>query len=158
MKGSELKKEFINSMRGVSSTVNVISSQYEDTDHAMTASSVVSLSLDPPSMLVCVNKEASIHKKKEKERFFCINILAKDQIDLANLCSSADNEDSRFNSEEWSLMKGIPYNNESSANIFCRCFDSFFHSSHTVFFGEVVEVINNNKEGPLMYGAGKYLV
>ena len=145
-------------MRGVASTVNVISSQYEDAKHAMTASSVVSLSLDPPSMLVCVNKEASIHQILEKERFFCINILAKDQIDLANLCSSADNEDSRFNSEEWSLMQGIPYNNESSANIFCRCFDFFPHSSHTVFFGEVVEVINNNKEGPLMYGAGKYLV
>ena len=158
MKDSELKKEFLNSMRGVASTVNVISSQYEDVKHAMTASSVVSLSLDPPSMLVCVNKEASIHQILEKERFFCINILSKDQMDLANLCSSADNEDSRFNSEEWSLSKGIPYNTESSANIFCRCFDSISHTSHTVFFGEVVEVVNNNKEGPLMYGGGKYLV
>ena len=158
MKDSRLKKEFLNSMRGVASTVNVISSQYEDTKHAMTASSVVSLSLDPPSMLVCVNKEASIHQILGKERFFCINILAKDQIDLANLCSSADNEDSRFNSEEWSLFEGIPYNTESSANIFCRCFDSFSHTSHTVFFGEVVEVKNNKKEGPLMYGGGKYLV
>jgi flavin reductase (DIM6/NTAB) family NADH-FMN oxidoreductase RutF len=145
-------------MRGVASTVNVISSQYEDVKHAMTASSIVSLSLDPPSMLVCVNKKASIHQILEKEKFFCINILSKDQMDLANLCSSAGNEDSRFNSEEWSLSKGIPYNTESSANIFCRCFDSFSYTSHTVFFGEVVEVINNNKEGPLMYGGGKYLV
>jgi flavin reductase (DIM6/NTAB) family NADH-FMN oxidoreductase RutF len=158
MKDSELKKEFLDSMRGVASTVNVISSQYEDVKHAMTASSVVSLSLDPPSMLVCVNKKASIHQTLEKEKFFCINILSKDQMDLANLCSSAGNEDSRFNSEEWSLSKGIPYNTESSANIFCRCFDSFSYTSHTVFFGEVVEVINNNKEGPLMYGGGKYLV
>jgi flavin reductase (DIM6/NTAB) family NADH-FMN oxidoreductase RutF len=158
MKDSELKKEFLDSMRGVASAVNVISSQYEDVKHAMTASSIVSLSLDPPSMLVCVNKKASIHQILEKERFFCINILAKDQIDLANLCSSVGNEDSRFNSEEWSLSKGMPYNTESSANIFCRCFDSFSYTSHTVFFGEVVEVINNNKEGPLMYGGGKYLV
>ena len=158
MKDSELKKEFLDSMRGVASTVNVISSQYEDVKHAMTASSVVSLSLDPPSMLVCVNKKASIHQILEKEKFFCINILSKDQMDLANLCSSVGNEDSRFNSEEWSLSKGMPYNTESSANIFCRCFDSFSYTSHTVFFGEVVEVINNNKEGPLMYGGGKYLV
>ena len=50
------------------------------------------------------------------------------------------------------------YSSESSANIFCRCFDSFSHTSHTVFFGEVVEVKNNKKEGPLMYGGGKYLV
>ena len=70
MNNSELKKEFLISMRGVASTVNVISSQYEDAKHAMTASSVVSLSLDPPSMLVCVNKEASIHQVLDKERFF----------------------------------------------------------------------------------------
>ena len=158
MNDSDLKKEFLNSMRGVSSTVNVISSQYEDVKRAMTASSVVSLSLDPPSMLVCVNKVASIHEILDKERFFCINILSKDQVDLANLCSSTEDEDSRVNSDEWSYKDNIPYNKESSSNIFCRCFDSFFHSSHTVFFGEVVEVINNNKEGPLMYGAGKYLV
>ena len=56
------------------------------------------------------------------------------------------------------MLEGIPYNTESSANIFCRCFDSFSHTSHTVFFGEVVEVKNNKKEGPLMYGGGKYLV
>jgi len=158
MNDSELKKEFLNSMRGVASTVNVISSQYEDTKHAMTASSVVSLSLDPPSMLVCVNKVASIHEILDKERFFCINILSKDQVDLANLCSSTEDEDSRVNSDEWSYKDNIPYNKESSANIFCRCFDSFSHTSHTVFFGEVIEVINNNKEGPLMYGRGKYLV
>ncbi len=158
MNDSDLKKEFLNSMRGVSSTVNVISSQYEDVKHAMTASSVVSLSLDPPSMVVCVNKVASIHKILDKERFFCINILSKDQVDLANLCSSTEDEDSRFNSDEWSFKDNIPYNKESSSNIFCRCFDSFSHTSHTVFFGEVIEVINNNKEGPLMYGGGKYLV
>ena len=158
MISSDLKKEFLNSMRVVSSTVNVISSQHENTKHAMTASSVVSLSLDPPSMLVCVNKNASIHEILDKERFFCINILSKDQIDLANLCSSDDDEDSRFNSKEWSFKDNVPYNSESSANIFCRCFESFPHTSHTVFFGEVIEVINNNKEGPLMYGGGKYLV
>jgi flavin reductase (DIM6/NTAB) family NADH-FMN oxidoreductase RutF len=158
MKNSDLKKDFLNSMRGITSTVHVISSQFEETKHAMTASSVVSLSLDPPSMLVCVNRDASIHSILDKDRDFCINILSKDQINLANLCSSPDNEDSRFNSEEWSLMNGVPYNTQSSANIFCRCFDSFSHTSHTVFFGEVIEVINNHEEGSLMYGGGRYLV
>ena len=158
MNDSELKKEFLDSMRGVASTVNVISSKYEDKQHAMTASSVVSLSLYPPSMLVCVNKDASIHGILDKERFFCINILSKDQIALANLCSSDDEEDSRINSKEWSLFEGIPYNAESIANVFCRCFNSFSHTSHTVFFGEVIQVKNNKKESPLMYGGGKYLV
>ena len=158
MNSSELKKEFLNSMREVTSTVNIVSSQYQGAKQAMTASSVVSLSLDPPSMLICVNKDASIHDSLDRERFFCINVLAKDQVDLANLCSSKDNEDSRVNSEEWSFYKNIPYNKRANANIFCRCFNSFTHTTHTVFFGEVVKVINNNTKDPLIYGKGKYIV
>ena len=158
MNNSDLKKEFLNSMREVTSTVNIVSSQYQNVKHAMTASSVVSLSLDPPSMLISVNKDAAIHDNLGKERFFCINVLAKDQVDLANLCSSKDDEDSRFNSEEWSFYENIPYNKGASANIFCRCFNSFTHTTHTVFFGEVVKVINNNIKDPLMYGKGKYIV
>jgi flavin reductase (DIM6/NTAB) family NADH-FMN oxidoreductase RutF len=158
MNNSDLKKEFLNSMREVTSAVNIVSSQYQNVKHAMTASSVVSLSLDPPSMLICVNKDAAIHDNLGKERFFCINVLSKDQVDLANLCSSKDDEDSRFNSEEWSFYENIPYNKGANANIFCRCFNSFTHTTHTVFFGEVVKVVNNNTKDPLMYGKGKYIV
>ena len=45
----------------------------------MTATSVTSLSLNPPSMLVCVNKEASIHKILDKGSSFCINVLSNSQ-------------------------------------------------------------------------------
>ena len=62
MQDSDIKENFLNSMRGITSTVNVISATAEGNRHAMTATSVTSLSLDPPSMLVCVNKDASLHK------------------------------------------------------------------------------------------------
>ena len=62
MQDSDIKKNFLNSMRGIPSTVNVISATAEGHRHAMTATSVTSLSLDPPSMLVCINKDASLHK------------------------------------------------------------------------------------------------
>ena len=62
MQDSDIKKNFLNSMRGITSTVNVISATDEGHRHAMTATSVTSLSLDPPSMLVCINKDASLHK------------------------------------------------------------------------------------------------
>ena len=53
----DLKKSYINAMRGVTSTVSIISAKEDGERHAMTATSVTSLSLDPPAMLVCVNKE-----------------------------------------------------------------------------------------------------
>ena len=102
MENKELYKGFLTSMRGITSSVNIISSQSEGKKHAMTASSVASLSLDPPSMLICVNKQASIHKILGPDKFFCINVLAKDQSDLANLCSSSEEGDARFNDVHWS--------------------------------------------------------
>jgi len=156
MNNSELNIEFIKSMRGITSSVYVISSQELGIKHAMTASSVTSLSLDPASMLICVNKNASIHSLLGKGKNFCINVLSPHQIELANLCSSSKDGGERFSSELWSQDEEIPFNKESTSNIFCTCFDLFEHSSHTVFFGKVTKVINNNSHGSLMYRDGSY--
>ena len=65
-----LKKSFLKSMRGIASTVSVISAKQGEERHAMTATSFNSLSMDPPSMLVCVSKEAGIHTSSQKILFF----------------------------------------------------------------------------------------
>lgn len=149
-------KEFLSAMRGLTSSVTVISSQTGDERRAMTASSVTSLSIDPPSMLVCVNKNASIYEILGKDKLFCINVLSTNQIDVANLCSSSQDGESRFTEGQWKSNNGIPYNHESSINIFCKCFDLFEHTSHSVFFGEVLEIFNNSS-AVLLYGNGDYI-
>ena len=50
-----IQTSFIQAMRGIAATVSVISSRDNLDKQAMTATSVASLSLEPPSMLVCVN-------------------------------------------------------------------------------------------------------
>ena len=56
------KEQFIIAMRFLASSVSVISTKdHSGNLYAMTASSVTSLTIDPPSVLVCVNNEASIH-------------------------------------------------------------------------------------------------
>ena len=101
MQNSDLKKTFLASMRAVTSTVNVISASREGERHAMTATSVTSLSLDPPSMLVCVNKDASIHKILSEGSHFSINILSSSQRELAEVCSNSDEGESRFVNASW---------------------------------------------------------
>jgi len=71
------KKEFLQAMRGIISTVTVVSAKNGENKQAMTATSVASLSLDPPSMLVCINREASIHEVMKEGLGFCINIKKK---------------------------------------------------------------------------------
>ena len=75
------KEQFIIAMRFLASSVSVISTKDpSDNLYAMTASSVTSLTIDPPSVLVCVNSEASIHDVLIPGADLCINILQKKKI------------------------------------------------------------------------------
>ena len=57
------REEFLTSMRHLAASVSIISAKDSGgKPYAMTASSVTSLSMEPPSILVCVNKSAGIHK------------------------------------------------------------------------------------------------
>jgi len=145
-------------MRGITSTVNVISAKLNEERHAMTATSVASLSLSPPAMIICVNKEASIHKILRKDNKFVINVLSNKQQNLSELCSSTEEGESRFKDGGWIAQDELIFNTNSVSNIICNCTGIVDHSTHSVFFGDVVEVKINNQDKALLYSAGGYLI
>ena len=157
MVDSDLTKNFLTSMRGVTSTVTVISAYSNQERHAMTATSVTSLSLNPPSMLVCVNKEASIHKILDKGSSFCINILSNSQKQLAEICSNSDEGESRFQNNSWKKEDNFIFNEDSRSNILCECINTIDHTSHTSYLGKVIKVFNDESKKSLLYGAGNYI-
>ena len=152
-----VKKEFLQAMRGITFTVTVVSAKNGENKQAMTATSVASLSLDPPSMLVCINHEASIHEVMKEGLGFCINILSLGQENLADICSIKGKEEQRFLEGNWSELDNIPYNTDSQSNLFCNCVQAIQHSTHTIYVGEVTKVINKNTFDPLLYKDGNYL-
>ena len=157
MDSEPVKKEFLQAMRGITSTVTVVSAQDGKNKQAMTATSVTSLSLDPPTMLVCINHEASIHELINEGLGFCINILSLGQKNLADICSVKGKEEQRFLEGNWSELENIPYNIDSQSNLFCNCVQAIQHSTHTIYVGEVTRVIRKNIFDPLLYKDGNYL-
>jgi flavin reductase (DIM6/NTAB) family NADH-FMN oxidoreductase RutF len=152
-----VNKEFLGAMRGITSTVTVISAKDGKSEEAMTATSVVSLSLDPPTMLVCINHEATIHNIMKEGLGFCINILSVGQEDLADICSTKGKEEQRLLQGNWSESDSIPYNEESQSNMFCNCIKTIEHTTHTIYLGEITKVFNQNNFNPLLYKDGNYL-
>ena len=152
-----VNKEFLQAMRGITFTVTVVSAKNGENKQAMTATSVASLSLDPPSMLVCINREASIHEVMKEGLGFCINILSLGQENLADICSIKDKEEQRFLEGNWSELENIPYNSDSQSNLFCNCVQAIQNSTHTIYVGEVTKVVNKNTFDPLLYKDGNYL-
>ena len=152
-----VKKEFLLAMRGITSTVTVISAKDGENKQAMTATSVVSLSLDPPTMLVCINHEALIHDVMKEDLGFCINILSVGQEGLADICSIKGKEGQRFLEGNWSEFGDIPYSKDSQSNMFCNCIKAIECNTHTIYLGEIIEVFNQSSFNPLLYKDGNYL-
>jgi len=158
MDNSKVQEDFLIAMRGITSTVNVISAKLNEERHAMTATSVASLSLSPPAMIICVNKEASIHNILKKDKSFVINVLSDKQQNLSELCSSSEEGESRFKDVGWVAEDDIVFNSNSISNIICNCSGVVDHSTHSVFFGDVKEVKINSQGRALLYSSGGYLI
>ena len=151
------KEEFLIAMRYLAASVSVISAKNSSNKpFAMTVSSVTSLSIDPPSILVCVNKEASIHDILRNGSDLCINILTNDQRDISNLCSSKDLESSRFANDFWD-QAGFPYLKNAQANIFCKIDELISYHSHSIVIARVESAISSDSFNTLMYADGGYL-
>src|SRR5688500_16714155 len=81
----QLNDSFRQAMRRVASTVNVISICVDGQPLGITATAVSSLSMEPPSLLVCINRAAFVHAKMEDSTHFGVNVLHRDQEALANM-------------------------------------------------------------------------
>tara|TARA_B100001115_G_scaffold42378_1_gene31502 strand:+ start:741 stop:1145 length:405 start_codon:yes stop_codon:yes gene_type:complete len=126
-----------------------------DIPNAITVSSVTSISMDPPSLLICINKSSRIHNSIELESKFCINLLNNKQEDLSNICSDEDMYDQRFKDKNWNL-DGIPFLKNAQANIFCKVDKLTSYHTHTIVIGLVEDAKYADEISTLTYVDGVY--
>jgi flavin reductase (DIM6/NTAB) family NADH-FMN oxidoreductase RutF len=75
---------FKQAMRHLIGGVSVITAGSGGVRTGLTATSTISLSLDPPTMVVCINRDASAWPVIQRERHYCVNILDSRHQDLAD--------------------------------------------------------------------------
>lgn len=144
-------------LRSLAKAVVVITCQQDGQRHAMTATAVSELSMDPPSMLICVNRTASLFAPLSQGADFCINILAAHQADISSLCAGKEKGEARFAIGDWRQSPlGHAYLADAQASFFCRNVAKMEYGTHGVFIGEVLEVIDLSPINPLVYMDGRY--
>jgi flavin reductase len=149
--------DFRKAMRNYIYSVSILSNKNIDGElNAITVSSVTSISMEPPSLLVCINKSSRIHDTLIKNSDFCINLLNKNQQEISNICSTDSLYDQRFDHDKWNTQT-IPFLEEAQANIFCSIEDLVPYHTHTIFIGRVLNAISNDKINTLSYVNGKYV-
>lgn len=145
-------------MRRLGSTVSVVTARRGDERFAMTATALTSLSMEPPSLLVCVNRSAAIHPALSEAAEFCINVLAADQLVVASACGGKLKGDERFSEGTWAETESrLPYLVDAQANLVCDLDGKFDYGTHTVFIGRVKRIDTREQINPLGYLNGDYI-
>ena len=151
-----IQDNFRLAMRKYIYSVSIMSNRdSNDNLNAITVSSVTSISMEPPSILICINKSSKIHDSIVLDSKFCINLLNKDQHELSNICSDDQKHDQRFEDKNWNL-DNLPFLENAQANIFCKVDKLTSYHTHTIVIGLVEDANFADKISTLTYVDGDY--
>jgi flavin reductase (DIM6/NTAB) family NADH-FMN oxidoreductase RutF len=150
-------EQFKAGMRTLAGAVNIITSTHAGHRYGMTATAVCSATADPPTVLACINKLASTHGAVAKSGVFCVNVLRAEDWELSSSFSGALSVEARFKTRDWTrLATGSPVLIDALVCFDCRVVKRMAHGTHTIFLGQVEEVLFGNKGKPLLYSEGQY--
>jgi flavin reductase (DIM6/NTAB) family NADH-FMN oxidoreductase RutF len=123
----------------------------------VSATAVSELSMDPPLLLICVDRSAGLCAPLVAGLNFCVNILRADQRSVSLACGGDAEGEARFSEGQWgSGACGSPYLREAQANFFCEYETHFDFGSHAVVIGAVREADSWGEPDPLIYVDGDY--
>lgn len=133
--------------------VCIAASAQDGERQGLTVSAVCSLTLDPPTLVLCVNQSAGAHDMMCATKKVSINFLTSDQLELAALFSSSKVKgDQRFEISNWTnLPSGIPGADGALAALDCEIINEMKVGQHSVFACEIKHARLNTEKSSLVY-------
>ena len=145
---------FRDGMTRLGASVNVVTSDGSSGRLGFTATSVCSLSDNPPSLLVCMNRGSMQNAPLKANGVLCVNILAPEHRDLSAAFAGVGRLDSesRFKMAEWSALRtGAPVLKGAIASFDCKIAQALEVNTHTILICDVVGVQANDGDSSLIY-------
>lgn len=150
-------EEYRDGMAALASAVNIVTTDSDAGKGGFTATAVCSVSDDPATLLVCLNRSASVHSVFSKTQSLAINTLAADQTELSNLFGGKAPMEERFNAGNWKTLEtGAPVLEGAAVTFDCIISDIKSVATHDVIFCQVVAIEKNSEAGSLLYYQRKY--
>ncbi len=144
---------FRQAMSRLASGVTVVTTSRGTERFGLTASSFVSVSLDPPLVLVCISRALHAHAVMAESRAFAVNLLSIHQLEVGLRFAGLKRDlTERFEGvESVPGVTGSPLLVDSIASLDCRLHAAHPGGDHGIFVGEVVQVRLWRDEPPLLY-------
>lgn len=145
---------FREAMRRFAGTVSVVTSGLGPERTGFAATSVCSLAVEPPTLLVCLDRNASSWPVVRRHGAFCVNVLAEDQAAVAERFAgrSGLRGADRYRDAEWrTLETGALALGGALLSIDCVLEEAIERHSHAILIGHVVAVTGVSEARPLLY-------
>ncbi len=157
------RQHFRDAMARLGAAVNVITTITAAGERlGFTASAVCSVTDDPPTMLVCMNRGSALNVAFKAAGVLCINTLASVQEPLSGLFAGVDDVPmaARFERANWSVMQsGAPVLDGAVVSVDCRIAQITEVGTHTVFFCEAVaSQVGGAQDGLIYFGRAYHRV
>lgn len=151
-----LAADFRHVMRRLASAVAIITSCRDGAPSGMTATAVTSVSVDPPSLIIAINRSASIHDVIADGRRFCVNLLSRSHAELVEPFSGKSKGAERFAVGAWEEdALGLPFLTDALASVLCEVDGALSYGSHTLFIGKVEAIRMGRAADPLVWQDGR---
>lgn len=151
------KQDYRDAMAHLGSAVNIITTDGPAGRAGFTASAVCSVTDTPPTLLVCLNRAASVHTAFTQNQALCVNTLADGHASLSNLFGGKTPMDERFAAAEWDcLTTGSPILNNALVSFDCKVTQITSVGTHDILFCEVIAIQRNDNCHGLIYFDRRY--
>ena len=154
-----LNQEFRAAMRQLAGGVSVITAAHGNDRTGLTATSVVSISINPPELFISVNRSSSSWPVIEKSGKFGINVLQQDQQIVAEHFSGKGGRKGaeRYADDDWyQTPDGVWLSNRALAAFACDVDKVWMHREHALIAGLVTHINVHAGQQPLTYWHGHY--
>jgi flavin reductase (DIM6/NTAB) family NADH-FMN oxidoreductase RutF len=145
-------RQFRNALGRFASGVTIITAQHEDHPHAMTANAFVSVSLDPPLVLVSLDNRSFMHRILPNLGRYGVSILTEAQEKFSNHFAGRTIEGLHV---PFTSRLGMPLIEGAIAYFVVQVIDVHPAGDHTLYIG-LVEHFESRDDRPLLFYAGRY--
>lgn len=151
--------DFRRMMRRYPAAVTVITTGQAPDRAGMTATAVMSLSMEPVRLVCAINRSTYTHGKLLQYGRFCVNVLERGQVAVAKRFAGQEGVvgDARFGSGDWAVApSGVPMLKGAALMFDCRLAQCIDAGTHTLVIGDVEAGCWADTRQPLVYVDGSW--
>jgi flavin reductase (DIM6/NTAB) family NADH-FMN oxidoreductase RutF len=154
----EVPAMFRTAMRRLAASVSIVVAKGDEGPIGMAATSITSLTIDPPAILICVNRATGLHALLEPGAPLSVNLLSRHQKEVSAAFGGGMPRDERFGVGQWEVgADGLPELAEAQANLRCVVDVMLAYGTHSIVAARVLAAKVKEQVDPLIYQDGGYL-